>query len=178
MSDAELHEFGYAPGGYTSKCLDCGAQIWHVDKRCYVCRSCAVNRRLKAMTDKPVAGASKTYNPLDLIVGLCEAQIAQGVESAEVEGARGFAQAVLDIIRATPETPVRQYTETQIREFCGFVTGDLPQLHTTHPEALWQAWQSYLECSAQKAAAPLCELHQIAGCTDCFGPQSNGNPTP
>jgi len=49
-SDAELHQFGYAPGSYVSKCLDCEAEIWHVDKRCHVCRPCAVKRFHKAAT--------------------------------------------------------------------------------------------------------------------------------
>jgi len=51
VSDSELHSFGYAPGSYVSKCLECEAEIWHVDKRCHVCRSCALKRRAKAMSE-------------------------------------------------------------------------------------------------------------------------------
>lgn len=47
-SDAELLAFGYAPGSYVSKCLDCDTEVWHVDKRCLVCRPCAVTRFQKA----------------------------------------------------------------------------------------------------------------------------------
>lgn len=41
----DLVAFGYAPGDYTSICLDCQLQIIGVDKRCRVCRTCAEKRR-------------------------------------------------------------------------------------------------------------------------------------
>jgi hypothetical protein len=45
MADEELREFGYAPGGYISTCIDCNGEVWNVDKRCRVCRPCAIKRR-------------------------------------------------------------------------------------------------------------------------------------
>jgi hypothetical protein len=45
MNDTDLREFGYAPGGYASNCMDCDLPMMFVDKRCRVCRDCAIKRR-------------------------------------------------------------------------------------------------------------------------------------
>lgn len=36
-----LHDFGYAPGNYSIKCLDCGQEALWCDKRAARCKTCA-----------------------------------------------------------------------------------------------------------------------------------------
>lgn len=45
------------------------------------------------------------------------------------------------------------YTETQIREFCGYVTSYLTELGETHPGSVWDAWESYLKRSVKEGAS-------------------------
>lgn len=43
-TDADLLDYGYAPGNYTSICYGCSTRFYGADKRCRVCRPCAVSR--------------------------------------------------------------------------------------------------------------------------------------
>lgn len=44
----DLIDYGYAPGQYAGKCLDCMQWMDFVDKRCRVCKPCAEKRRDRA----------------------------------------------------------------------------------------------------------------------------------
>jgi len=44
----DLIDYGYAPGNYTSICIDCSQQFDFADKRCRVCKPCAEKRRDRA----------------------------------------------------------------------------------------------------------------------------------
>lgn len=44
----DLIDYGYAPGQYSGKCLDCMHWMDFVDKRCHVCKPCAEKRRDRA----------------------------------------------------------------------------------------------------------------------------------
>ena len=37
----DLNDFGYAPGNYTIKCMDCGDKPWFCDKYSIRCEECA-----------------------------------------------------------------------------------------------------------------------------------------
>ena len=43
-TEADLLAWGYAPGNYSSRCFTCGRMIDGVDKRCGICRACAITR--------------------------------------------------------------------------------------------------------------------------------------
>lgn len=44
----ELVPWGYAPGNYMNRCVDCGGQHWNLDKRAYRCERCAMIARYTA----------------------------------------------------------------------------------------------------------------------------------
>lgn len=46
--DSELLRYGYAPGGYSCICIKCDQEFGPADKRCRVCRPCAVKSYFKA----------------------------------------------------------------------------------------------------------------------------------
>lgn len=51
----DLTDYGFAPGGYIIRCVDCKSQVWGCDKRAAVCKPCAEKRRDRA-AQPPGAG--------------------------------------------------------------------------------------------------------------------------
>lgn len=45
--DEKLLEYGYCKGNYMNTCNDCGEMTFNVDKRCLICKFCAMKRRRK-----------------------------------------------------------------------------------------------------------------------------------
>lgn len=92
-------------------------------------------------------------------------------------------------IVASPEKAPGKYTENQIREFCGYVTAYLTELHQTHPGSVWDAWESYLKQPSQKVSYEqgepvwLCTCPPpgnvnsmtVSVCKDCGTAQTAGN---
>jgi hypothetical protein len=43
--------------------------------------------------------------------------------------------------------PGENFTLAQIAEFCGYLSGAIPELHQIHPDRLWTAFEDYLVAS-------------------------------
>lgn len=54
--DRRLIEFGYAPGGYTGKCIHCDQATDSVDKRATSCKQCAEKRLEESHLQGPKDG--------------------------------------------------------------------------------------------------------------------------
>lgn len=82
----DLRDYGYAPGGYWSNCIDCNADMTDVDKRCRCCKPCAEKKRdaaLKAHESSVVKEsltnlcAVKGCNELAAFGGVCASHAMQ-----------------------------------------------------------------------------------------------------
>lgn len=58
-----LKGFGYAPGGYMVKCIDCGDHPIGLDKRAWRCLSCAQKRLDAALSALPPTASATEGTP-------------------------------------------------------------------------------------------------------------------
>lgn len=121
-SDSDLHQFGYAPGNYTSKCHRCDSHYHDLDKRAICCRTCAIEAFKAARVQPPtMEGKGSAGDQAFALLKELQSQAQKCIESGTDIGAnyvRAWLGNIIRHLEAARVPPDAQPNQSAIIAFC------------------------------------------------------------